>query len=166
MTTLKSFLIALLFLAVSATQAQVSVNVNIGTPHVNVSMGSPPEWGPIGYPNAEYYYLPDIEVYYDIRASQYIYFGSGKWIRTGKLPKHCRNYDLYRNYKVVLNDYHGHTPYTHFHTHKKKYCKGYKGKPQKNRGHNENHDHDHDDDDDDHHDNHHDHDKHEGKGKH
>jgi hypothetical protein len=154
MTTLKSLLIGLLFSVVSSTHAQVSVNVNVGTPHVNVSIGSPPDWGPVGYPNVEYYYLPDIEVYYDIRASKYIYFESGKWIRKGKLPKHCRNYDLYHNYKVVLNDYHGHTPYTHFHTHKKKYYKGYKGKPQKSKG----NDYDDDDHDDDHYD------KHQGKG--
>jgi hypothetical protein len=44
---------------------QVSVNVNIG---------SPPSWGPSGYAETEYYYLPDVQAYYDIRASQFIYF--------------------------------------------------------------------------------------------
>jgi hypothetical protein len=47
-----------------STRAQVSVNVNIG---------SPPAWGPSGY-ETEYYYLPDVQAYYDIRASQFIYF--------------------------------------------------------------------------------------------
>jgi hypothetical protein len=51
-----------------STRAQVSVNVNIG---------SPPSWGPSGYAETEYYYLPDVQAYYDIRASQFIYFGSG-----------------------------------------------------------------------------------------
>jgi hypothetical protein len=161
MKTIKLFIIALLFFAASSTQAQVSVNVNIGTPNVNVNIGTPPVWGPVGYDNVEFYYLPDIEVYYDIRAAQYIYFGNGKWIRTRNLPNHCRNYDLYHGYKVVLTDYHGHTPYTHFHNHKVKYYKGYKGKPQKSRGEYKVH-YDHDDNHDNHGHDHHD--KHEGKG--
>lgn len=160
--------LAILFFAFSA-KAQVSINVNIGTPPVvvetpKVVIAPPPVWGPAGYDDAEYYYIPDIQVYYDIRFAQFIYFGGGKWIRSKHLPSHCRNYNLNRGYKVVLTDYHGRTPYSHFHTHKVKYYKGYKGKPQKNRG--EYHEH-HDNG------NHHGHDKHDkhdkhggGKGKH
>jgi hypothetical protein len=171
MKTIKLFIIALLFFAGSTTQAQVSVNVNVGTPNVNanVSIGKPPVWGPVGYDEVEYYYLPDIEVYYDIRQTQYIYYGSGKWIRSRYLPSRCRNYDLYHGYKVVLTDYHGHSPYTHFHTHKVKYYKGYKGKPQKSRGEYKEHYDDHDNQNDDHHkqDKHKEHhDDHKGKGKH
>jgi hypothetical protein len=169
MKTIKLLIIAVLIFTASSTKAQVSVNVNIGTPTVNVNIGTPPVWGPVGYDDVEYYYLPDIQVYYDIRLSQYIYFGNGKWIRTRNLPNHCRNYDLYRGYKVVLTDYHGRSPYTHYHTHKTKYYKGYKGKPQKCRGDNGNHygnsnDHREDDRNDrnDHNDHHN---KHEEKGK-
>nr|WP_315202706.1 hypothetical protein [uncultured Flavobacterium sp.] len=133
MKTIKSIIIAILFFAGSSTQAQVSVDVNIGTPNVNVHIGTPPVWGPVGYDEVEYYYLPDIQVYYDIRLAQYIYFGNGRWIRSRYLPSYCRNYDLYRGYKVVLNDYHGNAPYAYYNTHKVKYYKGYKGKPQKNR---------------------------------
>ncbi|MBW4361553.1 hypothetical protein [Flavobacterium taihuense] len=163
MKTIKLFLIALLLFAASSTQAQVSVNVNIGTPNVNVRVGTPPVWGPVGYDEVEYYYLPDIQVYYDIRLAEYIYFGNGQWIRSRYLPSHCRNYDLYHGYKVVLNDYHGHAPYTYFNTHKVKYYKGYKGKPQKNRGEYKVRYEDHDNHDNDHHDNGH-HDNHGGKG--
>ena len=42
--------------------------------------------------------------------------------------------DAALNYKVVLNDYHGSRPYNHFKSHKVKYYKGYKGKPQKTIG--------------------------------
>jgi len=168
MKTIKLLIVGLLFFAASSIQAQVSVNVNIGTPNVNIHVGTPPVWGPVGYDEVEYYYLPDIQVYYDIRLEQYIYFGNGKWIRSRYLPSRCRNYDLYHGYKVVLTDYHGHAPYTYYNTHKVKYYKGYKGKPQKNRGqykvHYDNGNHVNNDN----HDNHgHDHnDKHEGKGKH
>jgi len=170
MKTIKSIIIGLLFFSVSTTQAQVSVDVNIGTPNVNVHVGTPPVWGPVGYDEVEYYYLPDIQMYYDIRMSQYIYFGNGKWIRSRYLPGYCRDYDLYHGYKVVLTDYHGRAPYTYYNSHRVKYYKGYKGKPQKMRGpyqvryedHDNDNDHDHDYD---HHDNgHHDNGNHGGKG--
>jgi hypothetical protein len=44
--------------------SQVSVNVNIG---------SPPLWGPSGYSNIDYYYLPDVQAYYDIRPAIYLF---------------------------------------------------------------------------------------------
>lgn len=125
MKVLKLIALGIGLLASSLTQAQVSVNVNIGTP---------PAWGPAGYTEVEYYYLPDVEAYYDVRASTFIYFGNGKWIRASRLPYQYRTYDLYSGYKVVLTDYHGHTPYIHYKQHKVKYHKGYRGGPQKTIG--------------------------------
>lgn len=134
MKTIKIAIAGLFLLVASTTQAQVSVNVNIGTP---------PVWGPVGYTNMEYYYLPDIEAYYDVRAAQFIYLGGGTWIRSSRLPRQYRNYDLYSGYKVVLNDYHGRTPYVYYNKHKTKYYKGYHGAPQrpfKPRGNHDRHD--------------------------
>jgi len=122
MKKLKLIAVGIVLLVSSSIHAQVSVNVNIGTA---------PSWGPAGYSNVDYYYLPDIEAYYDIRASQFIYFGGGKWIRSRNLPNQYRNYNLNNGYKVVLNDYHGSAPYSRFKNDKSKYRKGYKGKPQK-----------------------------------
>jgi hypothetical protein len=76
-------------------QAQVSVSVNIG---------SQPEWGPTGYDRVDYYYLPDIETYYNVPQHQFIYLEAGKWIFAASLPGRCNGYDLYRGYKVVIND--------------------------------------------------------------
>jgi hypothetical protein len=122
MKALKFIALGLILLVSAKNHAQVSINVNIGTP---------PSWGPAGYSDAAYYYLPDVEAYYDIRASQFIYFGRGGWIRASFLPRQYRNYDLYHGYKVVLNDYHGNRPYTYFRNHKMKYYKGYRGNPQR-----------------------------------
>ncbi|MGO4771409.1 hypothetical protein ACEN2I_07075 [Flavobacterium sp. W22_SRS_FK3] len=141
MKTIKIAIVGLFLIVANATQAQVSVNVNIGTP---------PVWGPVGYTNMEYYYLPDIQSYYDVRASQFIYFGGGRWVRSSRLPRQYRNYDLYSGYKVVLNDYHGRTPYVYYDRHRATYYKGYHGAPQKpfrprdnhhndNRGHHDKH---------------------------
>ena len=129
MKTLKLLALGIILFASSTIHAQVSVNVNLGTP---------PAWGPSGYSNVDYYYLPDVESYYDIRASQFIYFNGGRWTRSRYLPGPYRNYNLYNGYKVVLNDYHGSTPYSNFKSHKVKYYKGYHGKPQKSIGSNRN----------------------------
>lgn len=125
MKTLKLIAVGIFLFASSLMQAQVSVNVTIG---------SPPSWGPVGYSNVHYYYLPDVQAYYDIRASQFIFFNNGIWIRARYLPGTYRNYDLYSGYKVVLTDYHGSHPYYYFNSHKAKYHKGYKGSPQKTIG--------------------------------
>ncbi|MGO4818771.1 hypothetical protein [Flavobacterium sp. W22_SRS_FP1] len=130
MKTLKLIAIGIILLVSSSIQAQVSVSLNIGTA---------PSWGPYGYSQAEYYYLPDVQAYFDIRASQFIFFGNGRWVRSRYLPRQYRNYDLNRGYKVVLNNYHGDRPYTNFDNDRKRYYKGYRDGNQRTIG--QNHDH-------------------------
>ncbi|OFY24938.1 MAG: hypothetical protein A2W98_03940 [Bacteroidetes bacterium GWF2_33_38] len=125
MKTLKLITIGILFFIVSTLQAQVSVNVNIGTP---------PAWGPAGYPSVRYYYLPDVEAYYDVQTSMFIYFSKGTWIHRTHLPSYYNNYDLYGGYKVVMPDYHGNSPYSFYNEHRMKYKKGYCGNVQKTNG--------------------------------
>ena len=125
MKTLKLIAVGIIFLVSHASNAQISVNLNIGTA---------PAWGPSGYSNVDYYYLPDVEAYYDIRDSQFIYYGNGAWVRSRYLPRQYRNYDLYSGYKVVLNNYHGHRPYTNFQNHRRTYKVGYRGNYQQNIG--------------------------------
>lgn len=125
MKTIKLLAFGIILFASSAIHAQVSVSLNIGTA---------PSWGPVGYSEVDYYYLPDVEAYYDIRATQFIYFNGGRWIRSRNLPGQYRNYDLYNGYKVVLNDYHGSRPYTNYRNDRVKYYRGYQGRPQRNIG--------------------------------
>lgn len=101
---------------------------------VTITIGSPPLWGPVGYTEVHYYYLPDVEAYYDVQSSMFIYYNRGVWVHRAHLPYQYRNYDLYGGYKVVMSDYHGNSPYTHFKEHKVKYSKGYRGPSQKNIG--------------------------------
>lgn len=114
----------ILFFAVSV-EAQISLQVNVG---------NPPQWGPTGYSDVRYYYLPDVEAYYDVPSSKFIYFNGVRWIHSSRLPRQYRNYDLYNGYKVVMTNYRGNTPYVHFKEYKLKYAKGYRGKPQENYG--------------------------------
>ena len=124
MKTLKLAVIGTILLLAISVQSQVSVNVNI----------TPPMWGPVGYTQVRYYYIPDVEAYYDIQTSMFIYYTGGTWIHRTYLPSRYKNYDLYHGYKVVMSDYHGNTPYTHYKQHKSKYGKGYHGQPQKTYG--------------------------------
>jgi len=79
------------------SNAQVSVSIG-------VNIGSQPEWGPVGYQTVNYYYMPDIECYYYVPRHQFIYLDGGRWIFAASLPARCQSYDLYRGYKVVIND--------------------------------------------------------------
>jgi hypothetical protein len=96
------------------------------TPGINLS--SQPSWGPRGYDYVEYYYLPDIEIYYHVPERQFIYRSSGHWKFSTTLPAEHSNYDLFTAYKVVINEP---KAYLHFNKHKVKYpvYKGRGGKP-------------------------------------
>jgi hypothetical protein len=125
MKIIKFVVVGMIVILAGATQAQVSVNVNIGVP---------PPWGPVGYTDVRYYYLPDVEAYYDIQNSMFICFVQGEWVHRSHLSSQYRNYDLYGGYKVVMTDYHGNAPYADFKEHKMKYGKGYRGPEQKSYG--------------------------------
>jgi hypothetical protein len=85
--------------------AQISVRINIG---------NQPLWGPFGYDYVEYYYLPEIDVYYYVPGRQFIYFENGHWVRRHYLPKRYRGFDLYSAIKYIINEsrpYHRHDYY-------------------------------------------------------
>ena len=88
------FIGGLLFQTVNA-QISVDLRVNIGTQ---------PVWGPIGYDHVEYYYMPDIDVFYYVPRHQYIYLQRGSWTFATSLPYKYRSYDIYTGYKVVINE--------------------------------------------------------------
>lgn len=122
----KFFLQAALFVVAVSSQAQVSVNVNVG---------GPPAWAPAAPVEVNYYYLPDIGVYYDVPARRYIYLNNGRWARAAVLPVRYRGYDLYHGRTVYLADYRGHKPYMHYKEHKIKYKGNWKHKPHPGKGH-------------------------------
>lgn len=102
------------FIANLAT-AQISLGVNL-------NIGSQPVWGPVGYDHVDNYYLPDIDVYYNVPKRQYIYLDRGQWISVSSLPARYSSYDLYKGYKVVINE---DRPYRNAAMYRTKYA-GYK----------------------------------------
>ena len=67
-----------------------------------VNIGSQPDWGPVGYAHAQYYYMPDIDAYYDVPDHQYVYNNNNVWVHANFLPSRF-HFDRYNSYKVVVN---------------------------------------------------------------
>lgn len=111
MNTLKLILLSIFFIT-SSTQAQVSVNVNLGTP---------PVWAPVSKVQSQYYYLPDVDAYYDVPSEQFIYVKNGVWIRSRALPARYNTYNLKKGRVIFLTDYKGKSPYVYHKKHKVKY---------------------------------------------
>ena len=92
---LSGFILGSILFQEASAQLRISIRANIG---------SQPVWGPSGYDRAEYYYLPEIDVFYNVSRRQYVYEQRGRWGFRASLPRQYRNYDLYSGYKVVVND--------------------------------------------------------------
>lgn len=113
MKTLKLFVFGLLF--ITSTQAQVSVKFDFGTP---------PVWAPVKATPVKFYYLPEIDSYYDVPSERFIYAKDGKWVKAKSLPSYYNGYNLKKGQVVYITDYRGNSPYV-FH---KKHKSEYKGK--------------------------------------
>ena len=109
---LLTFWLLAAIILINEAQAQVSVNVN-------VNVGAQPNWGPYGYENVNYYYMPDIEAYYYVPKHQFIYLNGGNWVFASSLPSRYHSYDLYQGYKVVINDP---RPYLHHDDYRERYA--------------------------------------------
>lgn len=107
-----TILTAIILLCLSVPlKAQVSVSLNF-------NIGSQPVWGPVGYDAVEYYYLPDIEVYYYVPQHVFYFNDGGRWVSVSSLPSRYRDYDLYKSYKVVVTE---REPWRHHKNYKEKY---------------------------------------------
>ncbi len=89
---------------IDAQRVQVGININL------------PSWAPY-YDNANlvrYYYLPDIECYYDVRNREFIYMDDGEWMFGRTLPRNYAWFDL-NNCFIVTLDARVVEPWRHFH---------------------------------------------------
>lgn len=77
------------------------------TSYVSAGVGSQqyinPPWAPPYVAGVRYYYLPDIEVYYDLSNQDFVYLDDGQWLFSSTLPSIYRGYDLYDGFTVALN---------------------------------------------------------------
>lgn len=108
----------ILFAASTSSKAQLSVNVNIGAPAVVVRSAA---WVPQNHVGVDFYYLPEIESYYDINAGLYVYLNNGNWCRTRYVPVQYRDYDLVHARRIALSGYRGNRPYAYYNNHNVRY---------------------------------------------
>jgi len=85
------------FLSFKSADAQLRIGFGI-------NINAQPDWGPVGYSHADYYYMPDIDAYYDVPAHQYVYYENNVWVHGAVLPQRYGNFDRYHSYKVVVNE--------------------------------------------------------------
>jgi hypothetical protein len=126
---MKKIILIMAVIAFIATAQKSTAQVRF---NVNLNIGTQPDWGPAGYDHAEYYYLPDIDVYYYVPQRQFVYFSNGRWVFGAFLPAWYRSYDLYNSYKVVINEP---RPYLHHEAYSTRYAmyKGLHGRQSNNR---------------------------------
>ena len=92
-----SSIFAVVFLCLGSLNAQVHVGVNL-------NIGRQPVWGPVGYDFVEYYYIPDIDVFYYVPTHRFVYLEGGHWIFRTNLPARFGRVDLYKVHKEVINE--------------------------------------------------------------
>lgn len=113
------FVVALLVSSLTVKLADAQFRISL-----NLNIGSQPDWGPVGYDHAEYYYMPDIDAYYSVPTHEFVYLNGNTWVHTTSLPARYSNYDLYNGYKVVVNEP---NPWNHAATYRAKYA-SYRGR--------------------------------------
>lgn len=113
------FVVALLVSSLTVKFADAQFRISL-----NLNIGSQPDWGPVGYNHAEYYYMPDIDAYYSVPTHEFVYLNGSTWVHATSLPARYSNYDLYNGYKVVVNEP---NPWNHAATYRARYA-SYKGR--------------------------------------
>ena len=123
---MKLFILGVLLLTATQFQAQISINLQFG---------APPVWAPTERLESQYYYLPDIDCYYDVPSARFIYIKNGRWIRSTSLPYQYRNYNLKGGNIVYLTDYRGNSPYKYHEKHREQYQGNREERPRQNEHH-------------------------------
>jgi len=105
-----SAILGIVVLTSNQSNAQVSINVNIG---------SQPAWIPAGYQDVNYYYLPEVQSYYCVPQRQFVYLSGDRWTRSRYLPARYRGYNLNHGRKIVV---YGDNPYRSYNNHRVRYA--------------------------------------------
>ncbi|GAB3239540.1 hypothetical protein GCM10027346_32900 [Hymenobacter seoulensis] len=111
-TLLKSSLVLALGLLLYGSKAQAQVQVSFNTPY----------WGPAVGPDVQYYYIPEIDGYYDLYSESYLFYDPvyGAWVSSPVLPRAYASYDP-RFFHPVVVQYVGRQPWGYLRDHRA-YC--------------------------------------------
>ena len=92
-----------------------------------------PEWAPPYASGARYYYMPDMEVYYDAYTGNFVFWDGFDWALAPSLPSAYRYHDLY-NANIILLDTRVNDPWLYHNHYITRYPKGYYHGPRTNPG--------------------------------
>jgi hypothetical protein len=84
-------------LAILSGSCNTGSYLSLGVEYAN------PAWAPPYHAGVRYYYLPDIEVYYDLSEKEFIYLDNGQWSFSPVLPPIYSGYDLFNGFVISLN---------------------------------------------------------------
>lgn len=143
MSNMKFYIAAFLISGLNIfAQPAAKVDKKYGKDIPEIRVKAAPVWAKAAPVNVKYYYLPDIQTYYDVPAQRYIYLNNGSWVKASALPARYKGYNMYTSNPVYLTDYKGNSPYKLYKVHKVKY----KGKGRWKSDHNDKRKHKNDDD--------------------
>jgi len=107
MKSLKVSAVALLVLSATlftgCTAMSYMTPANTSTTVIQETSYTNPQWAPPYYPGARYYYLPDIECYYDLSADEFVYLYEGQWNYSRTIPNMYSSFQLNNCFTVVLS---------------------------------------------------------------
>lgn len=75
-----------------------------------------------------YYYYPNLQCYFDLKEKMYVYRINNEWVKTEELPENFGGYSIYKDIRVLIEDYDGETPYELLPLHKKRFPYSKNGK--------------------------------------
>jgi len=101
-----TFWLCLLIWACASSVNAQQVNVNI----------NPPSWGPAAPAGTQYYYIPELGGYYDLRDQRYVVERQGKWQRLRTISGYSPS-----NFHPVVIDYRGAEPWVQVVRHRQLY---------------------------------------------
>ncbi len=100
---------------VSDANAQIRVNVNIGTP-VRQS--------PWYATDDNYYYLPEQGVYYNVNRRMYVFQNNNQWVYAPNLPGSYRGFNWKKSHYVQVRD---RVPFNYHNAYASRYDRNYRG---------------------------------------
>ncbi|MDP4239121.1 MAG: hypothetical protein Q8904_06580 [Bacteroidota bacterium] len=106
--------LSLLAFVVSLVSVFSGCDVYSYVPPVNQTTYVNPQWAPPYSAGVRYYYLPDIETYYDLTSRDFVYLYNGQWISSDECPFLNTGFDLNNCFTVAL-DVNVFQPWRHHH---------------------------------------------------
>lgn len=82
----------------------------------------------INHTKTRYYFYPNLDAYYDIEKSVFLYKVNEIWIEKKTIPANYRGYSLYNNYKVEITDFFDEKPFENLKENQEKFPKDFKGR--------------------------------------